>query len=190
MCTDQISPFVFPIVSHHQWQQLESNPVTKLLFRQCGFIPVQMAANKAGEANDYDVNSFKKMLKSVKQAFNEGFDIGILPEGQLNPTPELGLRPCFPGAFTLAKLSKRPIHMMALNGCHRLWHPRDDIGMTVTGRTIKARVYPNGRRYSSSDEFLETFQAVVGHFGTKGKDMPAQELQRWLEGTEYKNRSA
>jgi 1-acyl-sn-glycerol-3-phosphate acyltransferase len=149
-----------------------------------------MAANEAGEANDYDINSFKKMLKSVKQAFNEGFDIGILPEGQLNPYPEQGLRPCFSGAFTLAKLSKRPIHMMALNGCYRLWHPRADIGMTVTGRTIKARVYPNGRRYPTSDEFLETFQAVVGHFGTKGKDMPEQELQRWLEGTEYKNRSA
>jgi 1-acyl-sn-glycerol-3-phosphate acyltransferase len=173
-----------------QWQQLESNPVTKLLFRQCGFIPVQMAANEAGEANDYDVKSFKNMLKSVKQAFVEGFDIGILPEGQLNPYPEQGLRPCFSGAFTLAKFSKRPIHMMALNGCHKLWHPRADIGMTVTGRTIKARVYEGGRRYATSHEFLETFQAVVGYFGAKGRDMPEPELQRWLEGTEYQNRKA
>jgi len=63
------------------WKQLESNPVTKLLFRQAGFIPVQMAANEHGEENDYDRSSFKKLLKDAKQAFADGFDIGILPEG-------------------------------------------------------------------------------------------------------------
>jgi hypothetical protein len=106
-------------------------------------------------------------------------DIGILPEGQLNPE-----------VFALAKFSKRPIHMMALNGCHKFWHPRVDIGMTVTGTPIKARVYEGGRRYSSSHEFLETFHAVVGYFGAKGRDMPEPELQQWLEGTEYQNRIA
>jgi hypothetical protein len=117
-------------------------------------------------------------------------DIGILPEGQLNPYPEQGLRSCFSEVFTLAKFSKRPIHMMALNGCHKFWHPRVDIGMTVTGTPIKARVYEGGRRYSSSHEFLETFHAVVGYFGAKGRDMPEPELQQWLEGTEYQNRIA
>jgi 1-acyl-sn-glycerol-3-phosphate acyltransferase len=142
-----------------------------------------MAANKAGEDNDYDLKSFKSMLKLSKQAFEDGFDIGILPEGQLNPSPEQGLLPCFPGAYTLAKMSKRPIKMMALNGVHNLWHPRDDIGMNVSNNKVKARVYPGGRRYKSGDEFLKTFQAVVGEFGTHAKDLPEPELSQWLDGT-------
>ena len=95
------------------WKNLEDNPVTALLFRQAGFIPVAMAANKPGEENQYDKGSLKQLLKSCKQAFDEGFDIGILPEGQLNPEPEKGLLPIFTGAFTLARLSKRPIRLMA-----------------------------------------------------------------------------
>jgi 1-acyl-sn-glycerol-3-phosphate acyltransferase len=87
----------------------QSNYCTKLFFRQCGFIPVQMAANKAGDANDYDMKSFKNLLKVTKQAFEEGFEIAILPEGQLNPHPERGLLPCFPGALPLARMSKRTI---------------------------------------------------------------------------------
>lgn len=79
------------------WKQLEDNPVTALMFKQAGFIPVQMAANKAGENNDYDKSSFRKLLKDSKQAFAEGFDIGVLPEGQLNPNPEGGLLPIFSG---------------------------------------------------------------------------------------------
>jgi len=172
------------------WKQLEDNPITKLLFQQCGFIPVQMAANKAGESNDYDMKSFKLLLKQTKQAFEEGFDIGILPEGQLNPNPEEGLLPCFSGAFTLARMSKRPIHMMALHGTHRLWHAREDIGMTVTGRKINVRCYPNGRKYTSGDEFLATFDAVVGQFGTNGKDLKKDELDDWLDGTKWKEFTA
>ena len=131
---------------------MEDNPITRLLFQQCGFIPVQMAANKAGEANDYDMKSFKLLLKEAKQAFDDGFDIGLLPEGQLNPNPEDGLLPCFSGAYTLARMSKRPIQMLALHGTHTLWHANDDIGMTVTGRNIKVRCYPGGRKYKSSEE--------------------------------------
>jgi len=172
------------------WEQLEENPITKLLFRQCGFIPVQMAANKAGEANDYNLQSFKALLKSSKQAFEEGFDIGILPEGQLNPHPENGLLPCFSGAFTLARMSKRPISMMALHGTHRLWHAREDIGMTVTGRDVRMRCYPKGRRYKSSDEFLATFDAVVGEFGTKGTDLNDDELGGWLDGSKWEQLQA
>jgi 1-acyl-sn-glycerol-3-phosphate acyltransferase len=147
-----------------------------------------MAANKAGESNDYDLQSFKNLLKQAKQAFDEGFDIGILPEGQLNPHPEKGLLPCFSGAFTLARMSRRPIHMMALHGTHRLWHAREDIGMTVTGRAIKARIYPDGRKYKSSDEFLATFEAVVGEFATKGKDLKESELKSWLDGTKWEEK--
>jgi len=168
------------------WKQLEDNPITKLLFQQCGFIPVQMTANKAGEDNDYDMKSFKILLKEAKRAFDEGFDIGILPEGQLNPAPEEGLLPCFSGAFTLARMSKRPIQMMALHGTHRLWHAREDIGMTVTGREIRIRVYPNGRNYKSGDEFLETFNVVVGNFATKGFDLDEEELRDWLTGDKWK----
>jgi 1-acyl-sn-glycerol-3-phosphate acyltransferase len=145
-----------------------------------------MTANKAGEDNDYDIQSFKNLLKQSKKAFEEGFDIGILPEGQLNPSPEDGLLPCFPGAFTLARMSKRPIHMMALHGTHRLWHARPDIGMTVTGREVRIRVYPHGRLYQSGDEFLATFDAVVGQFATKGYDLNEAELQAWLDGAKWK----
>lgn len=145
-----------------------------------------MTANKAGEANDYDLKSFKLLLKQAKQAFEDGFDIGILPEGQLNPSPEKGLLPCFSGAFTLAKMSKRPIQMMALHGTHRLWHAREDIGMTVTGRDVKVRCYPGGRKYKSGDEFLATFNAIVGEFGTEGKDLEEDELKQWLDGSKWK----
>eukprot|EP00980_Cylindrotheca_fusiformis_P006775 scaffold1416_cov90-Cylindrotheca_fusiformis.AAC.1 len=157
-----------------------------------------MAANKAGEANDYDLKSFKSLLKSSKQAFEEGFDIGILPEGQLNPHPEQGLLPCFSGAYTLAKMSKRPIQMMALHGTHQLWHAQDDIGMTITGRNVQVRCYPTTttttstkgenkqkRMYQSGEEFLATFNAVVGEFGTKGKDLDDKELKAWLDGTKW-----
>lgn len=61
-----------------------------------------------------------------------------------------------------------PIQMMALHGTHRLWHAREDIGMTVTGREVRIRVYPNGRKYNSGDEFLATFNAVVGQFADTG----------------------
>lgn len=144
-----------------------------------------MTANKAGEDNDYDVASFKNLLKQAKKAFEEGFDIGILPEGQLNPNPEESLMPCFPGAFTLARMSKRPIQMMALHGTHRLWHAREDIGMTVTAREVRIRVYPNGRKYQSGDEFLATFNAVVGHFAVKGFDLYPEELNSWLNGDKW-----
>jgi hypothetical protein len=160
-----------------------------------------MAANAAGEANDYDMKSFRNLLKMTKQAFEEGFDIGILPEGQLNPDPEKGLLPCFSGAYTLAKMSKRPIQMMALHGTHRLWHAREDIGMTVTGRDVAVQLYHHpdnvdrkdnlgsagGRRYSSPEEFLATFQAVVGEFATTGKDLEDVELKAWLDGTKWRS---
>lgn len=188
------------------WQQLENNPVTKLLFRQAGFIPVQMAPGDPGTANDYDISSFKRLLKDSKLAFAQGFDIGILPEGQLNPAPESGLLPVFSGAFTLAKLAKRPVHMMALHGAHHLWHPVTGIS-TVTGRTVTVRAYdqyvgaavarereqddtsaaPNqnqikGRTFSSAKEFCQTFTQVVGFFGRTGRDLPAAELDDWLTG--------
>lgn len=149
-----------------------------------------MTANQAGDENDYDVASFKNLLKQAKKAFEEGFDVGILPEGQLNPHPEEGLLPCFSGAFTLARMSRRPIQMMALHGTHRLWHAREDIGMTVTGRDIALRVYPHGRKYKSSEEFLATFKAVVGQFATKGKDLPDAEISEWLDGRKWEELQA
>lgn len=167
------------------WKQLEKNPITKLLFTRCGFIPVDMEANKPGEANNYNRSSFKSLLKLTKQAFEEGFDVGILPEGQLNPNPEKGLLPVFPGAFTLSKMSRRPIKMMALNGVHKLWHPDESVGMKVTGRKVKVRAYPCGRKFESSDEFVETFKTVVGEFGAKGEDLPEGELESWLNGSHW-----
>ena len=105
------------------WKGLESNPITCLLCKNCGFIPVDMADNGNGNDNEYDMKSFKQMLKSTKAAVNEGFDIGILPEGQPNPTPEKGMMPVFSGAYTLARMSKRPIKMLSLFGLNKMWDP-------------------------------------------------------------------
>jgi 1-acyl-sn-glycerol-3-phosphate acyltransferase len=170
------------------WKNLEDNPVTKLMFRQAGFIPVAMVANKPGEDNEYDKASFKLLLKDVKRAFEEDFDVALLPEGQLNPTPELGLQPIFGGAYTLAKMSRRPIYMMALHGIHKLWHPDAAIGMTVTSRQVKIRTYPNGRHYNSAEEFKTTFEKVVGQFGATGRDLPEKELNAWLTGDVWKQK--
>ena len=172
------------------WKGIESNPVTGLTCRMCGFIPVDMVANRHGDANEYDPKSFKQMLKSTKAAIEEGFDIGILPEGQPNPTPENGMQPIFSGAFTLAKMSRRPIKMIALYGLHQIWHPDDSIGMACTARNMAVRVYPNGRIFKDAEEFRSTFEAVAGHFGAHGKDMPEKELQMWLDGTMWKTELA
>lgn len=157
------------------WKQLEDNPITRLLFRSSGFIPVQMADNGHGIDNEYDMSSFKQLLKDSKQAIAEGFDIGILPEGQLNPTPEKGLLPIYTGAYTLARLSKRPVRMMAMHGAHQLWHPLQ--GMKAAARQVKIRCYPQERYYQSADDFAKVFNSVVGHFGQYGEDLPtADEL--------------
>ena len=58
------------------WKGLEENPITKLLFTQCGMIPVSMADNGNGNANEYDTGSFKRLLRDMKAAFADGFDIG------------------------------------------------------------------------------------------------------------------
>jgi len=150
------------------WKQIENNPILKLIFTTCGGIPIEMVANAPGEANEYDKKSFRSFLKAVKQAFEEGFDVGILPEGQLNPSPESGLLPIFTGAYTLARMSKRPIKMVALNGAHNIWHAVD--GIVAKDRQVKIRVFPGGKKFESPEDFEETFINVVGHFGMKGKD--------------------
>ncbi|KAL7536373.1 hypothetical protein ACHAXR_010632 [Thalassiosira sp. AJA248-18] len=165
------------------WKGLEANPVTGLLCKMCGFIPVDMTANGNGNANEYDPKSFKQMLRSTKAAIKDGFDIGILPEGQPNPTPEKGLQPIFSGAFTLARMSRRPIKMMSLYGLHRMWHPDDNIGMECAARDMAVRVYPGGRVFKEAEEFTSTFEAVAGHWGAHGKDLPDEELKMWLDGS-------
>jgi hypothetical protein len=142
-----------------------------------------MADNGNGNDNEYDMGSFRQLLKETKRALEEGFDIGILPEGQLNPNPEAGLLPIFSGAYTLARMSKRPIHMMAMHGVSKLWHPIN--GMECSARDIKIRCYPHGRTYKSADEFVDVFTKVVGHFGQTGEDI--DDLQAWLDGTKWQN---
>ena len=139
------------------------------------------ADNGNGNANEYDVKSFKEMLKRTKAAIDEGFDIGILPEGQPNPTPEKGMQPIFSGAYTLARMSRRPIKMIALYGLNRMWHPAGD--MPCISRNMSVRVYPNGRVYKDAEEFSSTFSTVAGYFGAHGKDMPQEELNMWLDGS-------
>lgn len=162
------------------WKELENNPVSKLLFTQAGFIPVQMADNGHGNANQYDVSSFKKLLKESKNAFKDGFDLGILPEGQLNPNTEKGVLDAFPGAYNLAKMSRRPVRFMALYGVDKLWHPTK--GMICTHRNIKARCYSGESFFKSPGQFVQAFTNVVGHFGKCGDDLPEGELQSWLTG--------
>jgi len=166
------------------WKTLENNPVNKIFFKSCGFIPVEMSDNK-DKANEYNMSSFKILLRMAKKAFEDGFDLGILPEGQLNPNPEKGLMPIFSGAYTLARMSRRPIRMMALHGTNHMWHADDAIGMDVSGRRVRMRRYPHGRNYGSADEFAETFKKVAGQFGATGKDLPERELEMWLDGSRW-----
>jgi hypothetical protein len=143
-----------------------------------------MEANGAGVPNLYDKKSFVNMLRQAKKAFNEGFDILVLPEGQLNPWPESGLLEVFPGAHKLSLMSKRPIRMVALHGLHKLWHADESIGMKVTAKDVSVRgYYSNGRMFETGEEFVETFRTVVGHFGAHGVDVP--ELDEWLDGTAW-----
>jgi 1-acyl-sn-glycerol-3-phosphate acyltransferase len=182
--SSELVDHLFFLCSFWQWKGLDENPITKLLFHMAGFIPVQMPANIAGIPNEYDRGSFKSMLKLSKQAFQDGFDLLILPEGQLNPNPQKGLMPVFPGAYALAKISKRPIRLVGIHGSNRLWNADESIGMRVTGRNVQMRAYPPGKEFESADEFVETFNAILGYFGSKGEDLPEKELQWWLNERE------
>ena len=163
------------------WKGLDDNPICKLLFGMAGFIPVDMADNGSGNPNQYDKKSFRRLLKGSKKAFDDGFDLLIFPEGQLNPWPEKRLLDVFPGAVKLAQMSKRPIRFVGLHGLHRLWHPDENIGMTITGRDVKMRAYPGpGRTFVDGKDFVDVMRNVLGHFGAYGKDLPEEELVKWL----------
>lgn len=169
------------------WKGLDSNPICKLLFGMAGFIPVGMADNGSGNPNQYDKSSFRsfrsfrRLIKDSKKAFDDGFDLLILPEGQLNPRPEQGLLEVFPGAVKLAQISKRPIRFVGLHGLDRLWHPDDEIGMTITGRDVKMRTYHGpGRTFANGDEFVEAMHSVLGHFCACGEDLPKDELAKYM----------
>jgi len=165
------------------WKDLEKNPVTRLLFTMCGFISVEMEDNGNGNKNSYKTSSFRALLKDTKQAFDDGFDIGILPEGQLNISPENGLQPVFPGAYTLAKMSRRPIRMLGIHGLNKLWHADEKVGMNVTGRKVSIRAYPPGRKFENADQFVAAFRTVIGHYGANGEDLP--DWKEWLDGTAW-----
>lgn len=143
------------------WKGLDANPICKILFSMAGFISVDMADNGNGNPNEYNRASFKQMLKDTQKAIDEGFDILVLPEGQLNPTPERGLQPVLPGAFALAKSSKRPIQMVAMHGCHHLWHADESIGMTPVAKEVKIKAFPPCKReFTTAEEFKDAFTAM------------------------------
>ena len=152
------------------------------MFQLCGFIPVDMEANGSGEPNQYNRASFKNLLKQVKRAFDEGFDILILPEGQLNPHPARGLLPVFTGAHKLSRVSHRPVNLFALYGGHAAW-PVDRALPRVTTRHLSVRGYGAARQYGSDEEFVATFQHVVGQFGATGTD--TTDLDQWLDGSAW-----
>jgi hypothetical protein len=138
-----------------------------------------MADNGHGNENEYDISSFRSLLRQTKQAMVDGFDIGILPEGQLNPHPEEGLLPVYSGAYTLARMSRRPIGMMALHGVQNLWHPIQ--GMHCLDNTIHVRAYGRRQIYPAQQDFCDTFRHVVGYFGQTGRDPP--DLADWITTT-------
>jgi len=143
------------------WRGLDGNPICKILFSMAGFISVDMTDNGNGNPNEYNRSSFKQMLKDTQKAIEEGFDILIMPEGQLNPTPEKGLQPILPGAYALAKLSKRPIQMVALYGCHKLWHADESIGMRPIHKDVKIKAFPPmKRKFQSAEDFKEAFTSM------------------------------
>jgi 1-acyl-sn-glycerol-3-phosphate acyltransferase len=157
-----------------------------MLFTLCGFISVDMADNGSGTPNEYDRSSFKNLLKQVKKALNEGFDILMFPEGQLNPKPENGLLPVFTGVQSLSRSSQRPLAFVALHGGHRFWRANDEslmAGIHVVDRSIQVQSYTGDRVLESDDEFIQTFDAIVGHFGATGR--PPPDLEAWLDGTAY-----
>jgi 1-acyl-sn-glycerol-3-phosphate acyltransferase len=194
-CDQQLrGPHKRPIKTIY-WKGLEDNPICNLLFKMAGFIPVQMEANASGDANQYDKKSFVRLLRDSKRAFGQGFDLLILPEGQLNPWPQKGLLPVFPGAHKLSQMSGRPIRMVALHGCHNLWPANDSIlDMTLKDKSVKVRAYHGagagenggGRMFESGEEFVDTFRAVVGQFGATGEDLPSEELAQWFDGSKWK----
>lgn len=98
------------------WRGLESNPVTKLMFRLSGFIPVDMAANESGETNIYDKSTFRNVIVSIRRALKQGFDVGILPEGQLNPNPSSGVLEVYNGAWNIAKMGKGKVYGVGIYG--------------------------------------------------------------------------
>ena len=143
------------------WKGLDANPICKILFTMAGFISVDMKDNGNGNPNEYMKSSFKQMIKDTQRAIDDGFDILILPEGQLNPTPEEGLQPILPGAFALAKSSKRPIQMVGLYGNHNLWSANDSVGMKPVSRDVKIKAFPPMKReVESVDDFKDAFTAV------------------------------
>lgn len=162
------------------WKQLESNFVTRIFFRQAGFIPVGMVDNGHGTPNEYDKQSFKAMLVACKTALSSGCDLGILPEGQCNPTPEKGLLEVFTGAFSMARKTT-PIQMIAMHGAHNVWHPIKG----VLGETdkVSVMVYHPARVYKDPRDFSMTFSTVVGRFGATGENV--EDLEEWLSGKAY-----
>ncbi|GMH67875.1 hypothetical protein TrLO_g3029 [Triparma laevis f. longispina] len=132
------------------WKGAEDNLVTRYVFRSCGHIPVSMTSNAPGEENVYDPSSFKNLLKSVKST---EFDLGILPEGQLNPTPERGLLPIYTGAETLKRILKAEYVFMGLKGTGEIWHPVE--GIVGRGRKVEVKVFGEGGEFEEGMNKLE-----------------------------------
>jgi len=165
------------------WKGLDRNPVLRYLFHMAGFISVDMADNGNGNPNQYDKKTFKQMLRQSKQAMADGFDLFLLPEGQLNPWPERGLLPIFRGAFALAHASQRPIRLVGIHGTHHLWHATQ--GMVADDNRVQIQVYPKSSGpFATADDFERAFVKIVGHFGATGKDISSEEMKKLLSGSD------
>ena len=51
--------------------------------------------------------------------------------------------------------------MVALHGCHNLWHADESIGMTPVSKDVKIKAYPPANAdFKSAEEFMEAFTSV------------------------------
>ncbi|GMI47322.1 hypothetical protein TrCOL_g3058 [Triparma columacea] len=132
-----------------------------MMFKKCGFIPVDMEGNASGVSNNYDAKTFRAVLKGVKKATEDGFDVGVLPEGQLNPRFQEGLLECYQGAWKMAKLTRGEVEIIGIKGTGRIWHA--DKGVVGEGRIVEVRRW--GKGIQDPEEGAEEFKRIVGEYG-------------------------
>uniref|UniRef100_A0A7S1TWL4 Phospholipid/glycerol acyltransferase domain-containing protein n=1 Tax=Phaeomonas parva TaxID=124430 RepID=A0A7S1TWL4_9STRA len=152
------------------WQGLESNPLFKLFGRSCGMVPVAMENTGSGNQNVYDASSFRKMYTAGIGALNEGWDLAILPEGQLNPRPEEGLQQIYPGPHSFSKRAGAKLQLVGIWGTEHIWKA-GTASPAPTARDVHLHLW-EPIAYESPDAFVDGFTRRIEPFGLTGKVPP------------------
>ncbi|GMH73727.1 hypothetical protein TrVE_jg2092 [Triparma verrucosa] len=103
--------------------------------------------------NVYDPSSFRSLLKTLKECPGQ-FNIGVLPEGQLNPTPENGMLKIHTGGKAIARILNAEIVAMGLKGTGKIWCPRR--GIVGVGREVEVKVF-GGREFEEGVKEIEAW---------------------------------